>query len=104
MTNTIRHHATQRKPFSLIGMRPAPDLVSYDAVPWYRRQWFALFPLMLPLVVVIAVTGDVYAKANRSMRRYDADTAVWRYTATSRAFFVIVAVGIMVQLGIRIWS
>ncbi len=98
-TNTHPH----RKPFSLIGMEPVPHLESYDSVPLYRRQWLALFPPLFLALVVIAVTGDVYAKANRTMSQH-ADAEVWRYTVAARAFFVVTAVAVAAFTALNIWG
>ncbi len=100
MSHTITTHPN-RKPLSLIGMEPAAHIESYDSVPWYRRQWIALFPLLFPALVVLALTGEVYAKANRTMKRH-ADAEVWRYTVGARAFFVVTAVAVVaLVVGIR---
>lgn len=76
-------------------MEPAPDIESYDDVPWFRKTWPALFPLFAPVAIVVALTGDVYAKANPKMRDYS-DAEVWRYNARSRAFFVVAALSSVV--------
>ena len=38
----VARKAFRKAPFS---MEPAADIESYDAVPWLRTAWFALFPL-----------------------------------------------------------
>ena len=76
-----------------IGMEPAIDIVSYDAVPWYRKQWFALFPLFIPAMLVVVLTGDVFLKATPKMKEHS-EANVWRYTSGSKAFFI--AVGLIV--------
>lgn len=39
-------------------------LISYENVPTYRKRWFVLltFLLCVPVTIIIALTGDVYAK------------------------------------------
>ncbi len=82
---------TAKKPCSLVGLEPATDVESYGDVPWYRRQEVILFPLFLPIMIVVAVTGTIFHKANRTMSA-TSDAAVWRYTAAARAFFVVIGV------------
>ena len=79
-----------RKP---LGMEPVTDIVSYDAVPWYRKQWFVLFPLFIPAMFVVVLTGDVFLKATRKMKEHS-EANVWRYTSGAKAFFI--AVGLIV--------
>jgi hypothetical protein len=67
-------------------MVPAPEIESYDSVPWYRKAWFIFFPLFIPAALVIILTGDIYMKANGEMnKRADADAEVWRSTVANRA-------------------
>lgn len=79
---------TINKPTSLIGMEPVDGLDSYDDVPWYRKQWFALFPPFVLATIFIALTGTIYAKATPKMRQYS-QAEVWRFTAAARTFFVV---------------
>ncbi len=80
---------TVKKPFSLMGLEPATDVESYGDVPRYRRQELILFPLLLPIMIVVALTGTIFTKPTKAMRAVS-DAAVWRYTAAARAFFVVV--------------
>lgn len=91
-----------RKPVGLIGMEPTTDYDSYDAVPWFRKQWFALFPLCAPAMVLIVLTGDVFAKPNKQMRRYS-EATVWRYTAGARVFLIVCAIvaAVLLAVGLR---
>ena len=104
MTDTINttDRRDARKPASLVGMEPVTDVESYDSVPWYRKQWFALFPLFAPALILIALTGNVYASATKTMKGYS-DVDVWRYTAASRVFFIAVAVFVTVMVTSSIW-
>ena len=105
MTDTIptTNRRDARKPASSFGMEPATDFESYDSVPWFRKQWFALFPLFAPALILIALTGGVYARATESMKGHS-DADVWRYTAASRVFFIAVAVFITVMVILLIWG
>lgn len=86
---------TTRKPASLFGMEPAGDVESYRALPWFRKQEFALFPLLLPATIVIALTGDVFHNASPKMKEHS-DANVWRYTGVGRAVFIGVSVVVLV--------
>lgn len=104
MTDTMTPNPVKnpKKPASLVGMVPATDIESYDSVPWYRKQWFALFPLFAPVLILIALTGGVYASATKSMKGYS-DAQVWRYTTGSRVFFVTTAVFVIVFVTSAFW-
>lgn len=82
-------HRLEKKPFRLAGLEPATGIESYGDVPWYRRQELIMFPLFVPAMIVVALTGDVFHKANKKMRA-TSDAPVWRYTAASRVFFAVV--------------
>ena len=104
MTNTrsTTDRRDQKKPASLVGMQPATDIGSYDSVPWFRKQWFALFPLFAPALILIVLTGDVYASATKTMKGYS-DADVWRYTVGSRVFFVACALLVILFVTSSIW-
>jgi len=82
-------HMTASKPVSLVGMEPASHFESYKAVTWWRKQEFVLFPLFIPAMIVIALTGDIYCKATKKMREHS-EAEVWRYTAGGKAVFVVI--------------
>jgi hypothetical protein len=82
---------TPRKPLKFVGMSPATDVASYQSVPWYRRGGFAFFPLFAPVLILAALTGDIFQKPSASMRAYS-DAEVWRYGRAARAWFVLAAV------------
>lgn len=116
-----RQQAT-KKPFRLLGMEPVTDIESYDAVPWFRKTWSALgplfvqsllvasltvsdvyeqawfvgFPLFALVLAVTALTGGVYAKGRSKAMKAYSDAEVWRYTAGSRVYFVVVALSVTV--------
>ena len=52
-------NVTTRKPIAMAGWEPAPEIESFDTVPWFRRAWFAFFPLFVPATLVIALTGII---------------------------------------------
>lgn len=85
---------SQSKPFGLAGMEPAVDIEAYDAVPWFRKKEFALFPLFVPATILIALTGDIFTRPNKPMQQHS-DAQVWRYTRGSRAFFVVLGAIVM---------
>ena len=126
--STSPRQQPRKKPISLIGMEPATEIESYDAVPWFRRMWFALgplfaqallvnaliagevttsylFPVFAPVLVLIASTGEVYAKAHfKKMKEYS-DADVWRFTTASRVLFVLVALAAVASfVGAAIWG
>lgn len=78
-----------KKPMSLTGLMPATEVRSYNDVPWYRKQEFALFPLLMPLLILVVLTGDVFHGATTTMKEYS-DANVWRYSAAARTFFGVV--------------
>ena len=82
------------------GMEPATDIESYDAVPWFRRQWFVylLILVFIPAMIVIALTGDVFAKANKKMKEHS-EAKVWRYTSGGKTMIVVAGI-ILVVVGI----
>lgn len=84
MTDTI----PTRKAMKHLGMAPAAEIESYDSVPWFRRAWFALFPLFVPALIVIALTGDVFIKATRSMKAHS-EANVWRYSGVAKAAYIV---------------
>lgn len=92
-----------KKPFSLMGMEPATHFESYDSVPWYRKQWFALFPLCAVALLVIAPAGAVYSKPTKTMKEYS-EARVSRYTPSARAFFVAQALFLIVIEVIVLWG
>lgn len=46
--------------------------VSYGKVPVYRKRWFVLLTLLifLPATILIALTGDIYAKKGESVYKF----------------------------------
>lgn len=46
--------------------------LSYEKVPVYRRRWFILLSLLvfLPATILIALTGDVYAKKGDTVYKF----------------------------------
>ena len=45
---------------------------SYEKVPVYRKRWFVLLTLLifLPATILIALTGDIYAKKGESVYKF----------------------------------
>ncbi|HUE92620.1 hypothetical protein [Pseudomonas sp.] len=46
--------------------------ISYEKVPVYRKRWFVLLTLLifLPATILIALTGDVYAKKGEAVYKF----------------------------------
>lgn len=46
--------------------------LSYEKVPVYRKRWFILLSLLvfLPATILIALTGDVYAKKGDTVYKF----------------------------------
>ncbi|MGI9595184.1 MAG: hypothetical protein ACR2QK_03430 [Acidimicrobiales bacterium] len=81
---------TANKPLHWFSMVPAPEIQSYDDVPWYRKTWFIFFPLFIPVGIIMALTGDVYVKANQKMKeRSNSEAEVWRSTIANRACIIV---------------
>lgn len=57
---------------------------SYDEVPWYRKNWFAIltFLIFTPALLFIAVSGDIYYKRNGEVRKY---------STAARVFLVLIS-------------
>ena len=70
------------------GMEPATDIESWDAVPWFRKSGIIVF--LLPVVIVVALTGDVFVKATERMKEHS-EANVWRHTTARKAFLVVVS-------------
>ena len=57
---------------------PAPsaggdkEYTSYDQVPWFRKNWFAIVTALLFTIatLVIVATGDVYYVSKGELRKY----------------------------------
>lgn len=96
---------TLHKPASFMGMEPVDDIDSYDDVRWFRKQWFALFPLppMAIVTIFMAFTGSIYTQATPKMKEYS-DAEVWRYTAAARAFFVACGSLVLASFTWFVWN
>lgn len=102
--NTTRSGFTHRRPKVPFSMVPAPEIESYDSVPWFRKAWFVWIPLLVP-ALVIAATGDFYTKANKKMNeRVDSDAEVWRSTVANRVLVVVAQAVFLLALANIIWS
>ncbi|PKM24668.1 MAG: hypothetical protein CVV09_14850 [Gammaproteobacteria bacterium HGW-Gammaproteobacteria-13] len=46
--------------------------ISYEKVPVYRKRWFVLLSLLifLPATILIALTGDIYAKKGETVYKF----------------------------------
>ncbi|TIH07182.1 hypothetical protein [Pseudomonas leptonychotis] len=46
--------------------------ISYEKVPAYRKRWFVLLSLLifLPATILIALTGDIYAKKGDTVYKF----------------------------------
>ena len=45
---------------------------SYDQVPWYRKNWFAItsFFLFFSILLIVLLTGNVYYERSGELRTY----------------------------------
>lgn len=66
--------------------------VSYDQVPWYRKNWFAILCFLFfgPGLIGILLTGDVYYEKNGELRTYSQTTKTVLIVLS--VLFIIVAV------------
>lgn len=62
--------------------------LKYDDVPMYRKRWFVFISLLvfLPATILIALTGDLYAKK---------DGAVYKFKSKAINQLIIMAVVFM---------
>ena len=48
--------------------------LSYDQVPWYRKNWFVIalyfFPLFFPVILVVLITGNIYYEKKGQLKTY----------------------------------
>lgn len=46
--------------------------ISYEKLPVYRKRWFVLLSLLifLPATILIALTGDIYAKKGETVYKF----------------------------------
>ena len=86
------------------GLEPANDIASYDDVPWFRRQWFLwlLILIFIPAMVLIALSGDVFAKANARMKDHD-EAEVWRYTTNGKLLIVVSGIVIVLVAALQVF-
>jgi hypothetical protein len=54
------------------GFVRAQDFSSYDQVPFFRKRWFAVLSMFVfaPAVIIIAVTGNLYASTKNGVQMY----------------------------------
>lgn len=47
-------------------------IISYDQVPWYRKNWFAIlcFFIFMPALFLVVLTGNIFYKRKEQVRRY----------------------------------
>lgn len=59
-----------------IGMKPV--ITSYDEVPWFRKNWFAILSVLIfsPAFAAIAFTGDIYYIKKGELKTYGTITKI----------------------------
>ncbi|AFN78771.1 hypothetical protein PSJM300_13545 [Stutzerimonas stutzeri DSM 10701] len=64
--------------------------LSYEAVPIYRKRWFVLLTLLLclPVTIIIALTGDVYAKKDGTVYKFK-DGALLHLAFMAMTFLIV---------------
>jgi len=64
--------------------------LSYETVPIYRKRWFVLLTLLLclPVTIIIALTGDVYAKKNGIVYKFK-DGALLHLAFMAMTFLIV---------------
>jgi hypothetical protein len=94
---------TGKQPKPPSGLDPAPEIASYTDVAWYRKTWLMVLSLLFfpPVAIVVALTGEMYQKANRRMRAISA-AEVWRYNDRGRWIVVGVAAAFLLLGWVRI--
>lgn len=51
---------------------------SYDQVPWFRKNWFAIVSWLIfsPAFIVVALTGDIYYQKKGELKTYGKMTKI----------------------------
>lgn len=64
--------------------------LSYETVPIYRKRWFVLLTMLfcLPVTILIALTGDVYAKKDATVYKFK-DGALLHLAFTAMVFLIV---------------
>ncbi len=64
--------------------------LSYETVPIYRKRWFVLLTLLLclPVTIIIALTGDVYAKKDGTVYKFK-DGALLHLAFMAMTFLIV---------------
>ena len=76
-----------------MAFEPTSDYKNYDDIPYYRKRWFFVlcFLVFIPLMSVIALTGEVYAFQNGEVKKYP------------ESFRYIVGIGWPIFIIFQIW-
>ena len=66
----------------------------YEDVKWYRKRWFLVLTMLffVPATILIAATGEVYAKR---------DGEVYKYSQGQKNNLIIFAALLMLIFGVR---
>ena len=76
-----------------MAFEPTSDYKNYDDIPYYRKRWFFVLTLLffIPLMSVLALTGEVYAFQNGEVKKYPA------------SFRIMIGVGLPALIVFKIW-
>jgi hypothetical protein len=71
--------------------------IPYENLPMYRKRWFIFLTLIifLPATILIALTGDIYAKKDESVYKFK-DNAITHLIIMATVF---IAVGLFLMGG-----
>lgn len=64
------------------------SLSSYNQVPWYRKNWFAIvcFFIFSPGLWIILLTGDVYYESKGQLKTYSKGVKIFLIVISLLAF------------------
>ncbi|EKD97937.1 MAG: hypothetical protein ACD_23C00666G0003 [uncultured bacterium] len=65
---------------------------SYDQVPWYRKNWFAVVCMLIftPGLLLILSTGDIYYESEGQLKTYSKGAKITLITLS--VFYILLAV------------
>lgn len=78
---------------------PRSGYSSYDQVPWYRKNWFAIlcFFIFSPVLLIVLVTGDVFYPKAGQVKKYS--TAAKGFLIAYCALAILVVIGSGIRSG-----
>lgn len=71
----------------------SPPYSTYDQVPWYRRNWFAIlcFLVFMPALFLVVLTGNVFYKRGGQIRRYSVPARIFLILYSGLATLIVIA-------------